>query len=299
MHFQAYLKARNLTGLIVGQQPVVCVSAIVVVEHNPHILVDRAGILHRPARPHKLRHAVGIEQRVAGDGGLGDHESGGVDAEIIVADDHPGETVGQHVIAVGGNNVEDDGPAATGGDVGPVAVGNDRLVVPGHRSSRNQRTAVARRLEDGRVRPLFLFVKPGNVVVRKFFHRVQSHHVPQIQVDAVGVQAIHDALQFLLILRVNMLPQNVLCGGAIEIPIALGVVRGHRANGVNTTCNLGRQQVTVLISDVGGRAFEVNVHPMIALEAIGRFQARFVRLSWILLCERESSRAEQDTGCEQ
>src|ERR1019366_9514227 len=103
---------------------VVRVSAIVVVEHNPHIVIDRTCVLHCPACSHKLGHAVGIEQRVAGDSCLRNHESGGVDAEVIVAHDHPGETIRQHVITVGGNNVEDDGPAATGGDVGPVAVGN-------------------------------------------------------------------------------------------------------------------------------------------------------------------------------
>src|ERR1035438_3786118 len=122
MHVQADLKARNFAGLVVGQQPVIRVAAVVVVEHDSHIVIDRAGVLHCPACSHKLRYAVGIEQRIAGDSCLRNHESGGVDTEVIVAHDHPGETIRQHVITVGGNNVEDDGPAATGGDVAPVAV---------------------------------------------------------------------------------------------------------------------------------------------------------------------------------
>ena len=115
----------------------------------------------------------------------------------------------------------------------------------------------------------------------------------------MSVQAINNALQFLLILRIDVLPQHVLCGVAIEIPIAFGGMRIHRANGVKSIFDLGRQQVTVLISDLGRRAFEMNVHPMIAFETIGRLQARFVRFRWVLLCEPESGEAEYYTNGEQ
>ncbi len=47
MQLQADLEARDLAGVVVGQQPVVGVAAIVAVEHDLHILIDGLCVLQR------------------------------------------------------------------------------------------------------------------------------------------------------------------------------------------------------------------------------------------------------------
>jgi len=56
-------------------------------------------------------------------------------------------------------------------------------------------------------------------------------------------------------------PEYVLRRSPIEIPVALGAVGVLQLHGFETVFDLGRQQITVLIADVGRRAFKVNVDP--------------------------------------
>ena len=59
--FQAQLELRDLAGLVIGQQPIVRVAAVVAVEHDPHVVVDRVRILQRFSRTHEFRLAVGSQ----------------------------------------------------------------------------------------------------------------------------------------------------------------------------------------------------------------------------------------------
>ena len=90
MFFQAQLEQRNLAGLVVAQQPVVGVAAIVSVEHDADVIVDRVAVLQSFARAIKFRRAGRIERSESGNGRLGNHDAGRVDAKIIVTRDHAG-----------------------------------------------------------------------------------------------------------------------------------------------------------------------------------------------------------------
>ena len=57
---QAELELRDLAGLAVAEQPVVGVAAVVAVEHDFHVVVDRIGILHGFARADEFRLAVRV-----------------------------------------------------------------------------------------------------------------------------------------------------------------------------------------------------------------------------------------------
>jgi hypothetical protein len=95
----------------------------------------------------------------------------------------------------------------------------------------------------------------------------------------VGFQAVSDALQLLLIFGVNLRPENGLRHVAIEIPLALGAVRVAELDGIEAVLNFGRQKIAMLIPDVCGRALEVDVNPLAALEAVGRLQPGGIALA--------------------
>src|SRR5208337_4790680 len=145
---------------------------------------------------------------------------------------------------------------------------------------------------------LLLLVEPWNVVVGNFFHRVQRNHVPQVHGRTVSLQAVCDALQLLLIFDLNMRPQNVLRSLAVEIPFALGAMYVLELNGPESVLDFGREQISVLIANIGGRSLEMDIQPTVALETIGRLQTRLVGLVRILLSEAESRAAQQHTDGE-
>ncbi len=87
------------------------------------------------------------------------------------------------------------------------------------------------------------------------------------------LQAVGNALQLLPVLGFNMRPQNLAGGGAEKFPVAIGVVRVLQLDGLEGVGDLGRQQVSVLKSDLGGRAFQVDIGPSTAREAPGLLQA--------------------------
>ena len=77
------------------------------------VVVDGTGVLHGLASAHELGLAVRIEAAEAADRGFGDHQAGVVDAEIVVTGDDAGEAVHDEVVAVSGNDVEDDASSAS------------------------------------------------------------------------------------------------------------------------------------------------------------------------------------------
>ena len=87
-----------------------------------------------------------------GDGGFGDHDSGGVDAEVVVAGNHARESVHQNAIAMLGYDVEDHDPPLAGEIAGPVVVRDDDLMVFGVAAGRDKRAAISRSGQPGRLR---------------------------------------------------------------------------------------------------------------------------------------------------
>ncbi len=58
-------------------------------------------------------------------------------------------------------------------------------------------------------------------------------------------------------------------GGAAEkFPVALRDVRHLQADGGECVANFGREQIAVLVADIVRRAFEVDVNPAAAFEAV-------------------------------
>ena len=65
-------------------------------------------------------------------------------------------------------------------------------------------------------------IQPRHVVVRNLFECIERDDVVDIKIDAVRLHAIGNALQFLLILGVDVRPEHLARGLAKELPIALG-----------------------------------------------------------------------------
>src|ERR1700683_3487924 len=94
------LEPGNLARFAVRQQPVVGIAAIVPVEHDFYVLVDRAGILHGLARADKFRLAIGVPAVEIADGRLGEHQAVRIYAEIVITHDYAWEYIPQHAVAL-------------------------------------------------------------------------------------------------------------------------------------------------------------------------------------------------------
>ena len=90
---ESQLEEGDLAGLVVADQPVVGIAAVVAVEHDPDEVVDRPAVLQRLAGADELGFAGRVPALELGDRRLGDHDPGRVDAEIVVADDHARQAV--------------------------------------------------------------------------------------------------------------------------------------------------------------------------------------------------------------
>ena len=175
------LEPGDLACFAVRQQPVVGVPAIVPVEHDFHVLVDRAGVLHSLARAHKFRLAIGVPAVEIGDRRLSDHQAVRIYAEIVVTHDYAWKSVHQHAVALLRGDVEDNFPARAFQVTCPIVVRHHDLVIlgvtaGGHESAAMLGTGFRRRLHT-----LRLFVQPGYVVVGQFHERIHGHDIVQIE----------------------------------------------------------------------------------------------------------------------
>ena len=86
----------------------------------------------------------------------------------------------------------------------------------------DDRAAIAWRVRGGNA--ALLFVEPRQIVIRKLLERVESDYVPTISCHARVIYPYDDAVEFALILRIDLRPQDVLRCLAIKVPIALRLV---------------------------------------------------------------------------
>src|SRR5271165_3618811 len=107
----------------------------------------------------------------------------------------------------------------------------------------------------------------------------------------MGLQAVGNALQLLLVFEINVRPQDDLRSLAIEIPAALGATYIPQLNRLKPVVDLRREQVSVLIANISRRSFELDEHPPVALETLGRLQAFFFRLVCFLFAGAERATA--------
>jgi hypothetical protein len=89
-------------------------------------------------------------------------------------------------------------------------------------------------------------------------------------------------LQFLLVFLVDMRPQDVLRRGTIEVPIALGAVDVLELHDSEAVLDFRRQQISVLVANVGRRAFQMHIDPAATLEAISALQTGLVTFGCVL-----------------
>ena len=138
-------------------------------------------------------------------------------------------------------NIEDDHPALARQIARPIIVRDHDLMIFGVRAGGDKGAAITRSLQRGRPRLLLLLIQPRHVVVRNFFKRVERHNVINIQVNAVRLHAIGDALQLLSIFGIDMGPQHLARGLAKKIPIALGFVGVEKLDRIERVGNLRSQ----------------------------------------------------------
>src|SRR5208283_1285030 len=83
-------------------------------------------------------------------------------------------------------------------------------------------------------------------------------------------------LEFLLVLFVNFGPQHDARGFAEKGPVALCGVRHASADGGESVFDFGREKKTMLISDRGGIALQMDVNPAALFETICALEARII-----------------------
>ncbi len=209
-----------------------------------------------------------------GEGGFGDHDAGGVDAEVVAAVDEAGAAVHENAIAFGGDDVEDDGPALAFHVGGPVAVGDDDLAILGGGAGGDEGAAAARGYQSRGAGFALLLQEPGDVVVGDLEVGVEGDDVEDVDVLACGLHAVGYALEFGAILGFDAGHDLVVCDGAKVGPGLARFVRVFELDGLEVVGDLGGEEVAVLEADFAGRALEMDVGPAVFLEGVGVFQAR-------------------------
>ncbi len=201
-------------------------------------------------------------------------------------------------MAVRGDDVEDDAPALAVGVGGPVVVGDDGFAVFGPTAGGDEGGAIAGRGEVRCGGALLLLIRLRNIVIGDLFHGVKGDDIPDVELVALRGGAVGDALELLLVFRVGFRPEHRTRGFAVEGPVAFGAMRVVEADGVQSIFDLFRKQGSVLKADIVGRAFEVNVDPAVAFEAIGFCGAGGLRGSQDEAWRRTGKGVERCFACE-
>ena len=102
-------------------------------------------------------------------------------------------------------------------------------------------------------------------VIAPLHSAIQCDHVPQVQLHAVRVCAIGDALHFFPVLRFDLRPHHVLGCVTEELPILSILVGLFEGDDFQRIFDLRREQVAVLEADFGRGAFEVYKCPTVIL----------------------------------
>ena len=180
----------------------------------------------------------------------------------------PGHAVHEDAVAGGGRDVEDDVPALAGGVAGPVVVRRSRCgrLWCSCRWRRRRCNARARWR-----RGLALLLLQPAAVVGQFERAVQRHHVVQVQLRAArpaGLRRCRSSPAGTL--AGTLRPQDLARRLAEELPVLASRRGSFRGDDLEGVLDLRRQQVAVLVADIGGRALQVHEDPAVALAAAGR-----------------------------
>jgi hypothetical protein len=291
---ESELEVGDFIGFAVTDEPGVGVAAIVAFAHECDELIDVVGVLHGLAGADELGDTGGVPALEHGQGGFGDHDAGGVDAEVVAAVDEAGAAVHEDAVAFGGDDVEDGGPAFAFHVGGPVAVGDDDLAVFGGGAGRDEGAASAGGNESCGAGFALLLQEPRDVVVGDLEMGVEGDDVEDINILASGLNAVGDALEFGTVLGVDTGHDLVVGDGAEVRPRFACFVGVFELDGLEVVGDLGGEEVAVLEAYFAWRAFEMDVGPAVFLEGVGVFEAGICRL------RQRSSRGKsgEDTGGE-
>jgi len=173
------------------------------------------------------------------------------------------QAVHQHAVAIGGNDVVNDGPALAFEISGPVVVRDHGLAIFRVASGRNKGAAM---LGHGRRRGLDgVLLVILRVVIAPLRGSVDAYDVPNVDGHPVRGGAIGDALQLVAVLLLDVRPHHVLGGIAEERPVLLVFVLRFEHDDLQRVFDFGGQQVTVLKSDLMRRALQMHIRPAVFL----------------------------------
>src|ERR1700676_247157 len=105
-------------------------------------VVDGSGILHGLTGADEFGHALGVETVKTSDGGFGNDDAGGIDAEVVSAVDEARQAIHNEVKAARGGNVEGHGPARAIKVTAPIIVGDHRAAILCVAANSHKRAAV-------------------------------------------------------------------------------------------------------------------------------------------------------------
>ena len=170
-------------------------------------------------------------------------------------------------------DIENNHPARPRQIAGPVVMRDDDLVILGHASGGDERAAIPRRFQLRILCSFLLLGQPRQVVIGHFLEGIERDNIPDIEIHALRLDSIRDALQLLLILAIDMRPEHLTSGSPEEFPILPRLVHVEQFDGFKRILDLRRQEITMLIADVGRRALEMNVRPASLLKSISLLQS--------------------------
>ena len=152
-------------------------------------------------------------------------------------------------------------------------------------SSASRRMRIASRAPGGfgpRPRPRGADLRRGGSLAGQLDHGLaepeRGEDAPRARVRGGGVEddarhlpgreAVRDPLQLGLIFGIDLGPEHLASRAPEKFPVAAGAVRQFQPNHTEEVRDLGGEQVAVLVADIVGRAFEVDVTPPAALESV-------------------------------
>jgi hypothetical protein len=112
------------------------------------------------------------------------------------------------------------------------------------------------------------FVEPGDIILRQLDAAVQGHDVPDVELDAFGLNAPGNAFELLLVLGVDVRPEHCAAGLAEELPVPVGSVSVFELDDADRVGDFGGQQAAMLEADLRGSAFQMHKGPAASLKAV-------------------------------
>ena len=255
---RAQLEHGDLVRLDVGQQPFVCVQAVVAFPEDVHRLVDAVGVLQHLADAGSQGHAVDVEARLA-DGSLGDEQARVVHVVIQATLDAGGVALHQHAMALGRLHVEPDdfavGRRRAGGGEGAAVIGLRLGHWPQIGIQKLDPLQPGRRCIEGTVECLDL----GPAIEADDIDEIEW---PAIELRAGGVGPIGDPLHFFEVFLLEPAHEKRVHQRPRVLPAFVGRLRAlNGREAAQVAEDFRRQEPAVLVAALVRLALDVQHDP--------------------------------------